>query len=83
MESGKIKKITMEGLKPVIISVKIIRSDAIELREAKNPFVVENRPIRASAKIGKLMSGDKKTLSTVFRHENTGPSPLNILLKKS
>jgi hypothetical protein len=37
--------------------------EAIELRDAKNPLVVENSPISAKAKIGKLISGAKNTLS--------------------
>ena len=83
MESGRIKKITTEGLKPVIIKVNTIRSDAIELRDAKKPFVVENSPIKAIAKTGKLMSGDGNTLSLVPRQEKTGDKPLTIFPKKS
>ena len=47
----------------------------MELREAKKPLVVEKRPIKAIAKVGKLMSGDKKMLSTLVRHEKTGARP--------
>ena len=36
---------------------KISSKVAIELREAKKPRVVDNKPISASAKVGKLTSG--------------------------
>ena len=57
------------------------RIEAIELREAKKPLVVENSPINASAKVGKLINGDKNTLSRLLCHENTGANPAAILLK--
>ena len=79
---GNIKNTTAFGLKPVIITVNIKSNDAIELREAKKPFVVENNPISASASIGKLMSGAKNTLSVCPRHKNTGVNPDQILGKK-
>ncbi len=41
------------------------KSDAIEFLEAKNPFVVEKRPIKAKARTGRLINGDKNTLSTL------------------
>ena len=70
------------GLKPVIIKVKTKSSEAIELREAKKPFVVENKPIKAKAKIGKLINGVKNTLSSEPLHKNTGAKPLPIFPKK-
>ena len=82
IENGKIKKITAAGLKPVIIKQKINKIVAMELREAKKPLVVENSPMSAKANKGKLASGERKTLSTVLCHENTGAKPAAILLKK-
>ena len=70
------------GLKPAIIRQNTIKIDAIELRDAKKPLVVEKSPIRANAKVGRLISGDKNTLSRLLCHENTGASPRAILLKK-
>ena len=61
---------------------KTIKIEAIELREAKKPLVVENRPISANAKVGKLISGDKNTLSTLECHDKSGAKPVKILLKK-
>ena len=46
-------------------SVKTRSNEAIELREAKKPLVVEKRPISAIAKAGRLIKGDKKTFSPV------------------
>ena len=82
IENGRIKKITASGLKPVMTRQKIIKMEAIEFLEAKKPFVVENRPIKAIANTGKLINGDKKTFSRVLCHENTGAKPVIILLKK-
>ncbi len=81
IEKGKMKKTTASGLKPVIRRQKIIRIEAIELREAKNPRVVEKRPIRARAKVGRLTSGDRNTPSRLLCHEKTGANPLAILGK--
>lgn len=81
--NGKMKKITALGLKPVIMMVKIIRSVAMELREAKKPLVVEKMPIRAMANVGRLISGDKNTLSRLARHEKTGAMPFVRFLTKS
>ena len=83
IEKGRIKKTTASGLKPVIIKQKISKIVAMEFREAKNPLVVEKSPIKANAKMGRLISGDKNTLSTVLCHEKTGARPEAILLKKS
>ena len=76
IESGNIKNITASGRKLVTTRVNTSKSDAIELRDAKNPLVVENRPMRAIAKVGKLISGDKKMLSTLVRHESNGRRPV-------
>ena len=57
------KKITADGLNPVIIMQNNSSIEAMEFLDAKNPFVVENNPINAIAKVGKLASGDKKTFS--------------------
>ena len=81
MANGKIRKITALGLNPVIINVKTRSKVAMELREAKKPLVVENRPINASASIGKLTSGAKKTLSSEPLHKNTGAKPVLIFGK--
>ena len=62
---------------------KIIKSVAIEFLEAKKPFVVENSPISAKAKIGKLISGVKKIFSSEPFHKNNGARPSPILPKKS
>ena len=66
----------------MIIRQNNMRTEAMELREAKNPLVVENNPIRAKAKVGRLMSGDKNTFSKLFFHENKGAKPAPILPKK-
>ena len=57
IDKGKMMKIAASGLKPVIIMQKTIKIEAMELREAKKPLVVENRPISAKAKLGRLISG--------------------------
>ena len=83
IENGRMKKTIALGLKPVIKRQKTIKIEAMELREAKKPLVVENKPIRANAKIGKLTNGDKNTLSKLPVQENNGAKPAKILLKKS
>lgn len=70
------------GLNPAIIKENKIRIVAMEFLEAKNPLVVEKRPIKTKANTGRLINGDKNTLSTVERHENTGPSEVAIFEKK-
>ena len=81
MEKGKIINTTAVGLKPVIIRQNINKIEAIELREAKNPFVVENSPTNARVSTGILISGARKTLSSLLCHEKTGDNPEKILLK--
>ena len=83
IETGKIRNTTASGLNPVIIIPNIISTEAIELRDAKKPLVVENSPISAKAKIGKLISGDKNTLSILLYQENSGANPDAILPKNS
>ena len=82
IENGKIKNMIALGLNPVINRQNTSKIEAIELREAKKPLVVEKRPIKASAKVGKLINGDKNTLSKLPDHENSGAKPVRILLKK-
>ena len=82
IESGMIIKTIELGLNPVITTVKTRRSVAIELREAKKPLVVEKRPINAIAKVGKLMSGARKILSTLVRHASSGFRPVLRLFQK-
>ena len=82
MEIGKMKNTTAFGLNPVIIIQNTIKIEAIELREAKNPLVVENSPIKAKANVGKLISGDKNVPSTLLCQENTGVNPAAIFPKK-
>ena len=60
----------------------MIRSVAMEFLEAKNPLVVEKSPMRIKAKVGKLISGDKKTLSTVVLQEKTGLKAVAMFGKK-
>ena len=81
MASGRMIRTTALGLKPVIMRVKTMRTDAMELREAKKPFVVENKPMRARAKIGREIRGERKTLSIVLCQEKTGARPVPILLQ--
>ena len=69
IENGRIKKTILSGLKPVINRQKIISSVAIELREAKNPFVVENKPIKDKAKVAILRSGDSNAPSVLLCQE--------------
>jgi hypothetical protein len=69
-------------LNPVIISPKTIKSEAIEFRDAKKPFVVEKSPIKAKANVGKLIKGDKNTPSSEVFQENTGESPERMFWKK-
>ena len=61
------------GLNPEMIRQNTIKSDAMEFLEAKKPFVVENSPIKTSAKTGRLIRGERNTLSTVVRQEKAGP----------
>lgn len=82
IEQGRIKKIIASELNPVMIKQNTNNNEAIEFLEAKNPFVVENNPISASAKTGRLNNGDRKTLSILWCQENTKESALAILLKK-
>lgn len=82
IENGKIKNTIASELKPVIIKQKTINIEAIELRDAKKPLVVENNPINPNAKTGRLINGERKTLSGVVCHENIKTKPLMILLKK-
>lgn len=82
IENGSIKNTIASGLKPVIIIQKTNRMEAMELRDAKKPLVVDNRPIITSAKFGKLISGERKTFSVVLCHENNGARPIEILPKK-
>ena len=67
------------GLKPVRMIVNIISKVAMEFREAKKFLVVEKRPIRTKAKVGRLMSGDKKTLSGPLFQAKIVVKPLAIL----
>ena len=83
MERGRIINTIAWGLKPVIIKVNINKMVAMELREAKKPLVVEKRPTRDRANMGKLIKGERNTLSTVLCQEKTGAIPVAILLKKS
>ena len=80
--NGKMQKTTASGLNPVITKQNNSKIEAMELREAKNPFVVENNPINAKAKVGKLINGERNTPSTLEYQENTGVSPEVILEKK-
>ena len=74
---------SLEEIKDIKLprNVKIRSKVAIELRDAKKPLVVENKPISASANIGKLMSGARNTLSSEPLHKKTGASPLPIFGK--
>jgi hypothetical protein len=81
MANGKIKNTTSSELKPVIINPNTINNEAIKLRDAKKPFVVEKRPISASAKIGRPIKGARNTLSRLRCHENIGARPAAILPK--
>ena len=83
MDRGMIMKTIELGLNPVITTVKTKSSVAIELREAKNPLVVENKPIKASAKTGKLTSGDRIGPSGLVLQEKIGLMPVRMLLKNS
>ena len=78
--SGNMKNTIASGLKPVMTNVKTRSSIAIELREAKKPFVVENNPIKARASVGNPINGAKNTLSTEPFQRNTGDNPLLILI---
>ena len=82
IEKGSNENTTASGLNPVIIKQNTIKIEAIELREAKKPLVVENNPINAKAKIGRLINGERNTLSGVLCHENAGAIPSKILAKK-
>ena len=82
IENGRIRKIIELELNPVMTMQKTIRIVAIELREAKKPLVVENRPMSESAKIGRLIRGERNTLSRLFCQEKTGAKPLMMLFQK-
>ena len=63
IESGSMKNMIALELKPVIIIQNRINSEAMEFRDAKNPFVVEKSPVKASTKVGRDTSGDKNMFS--------------------
>ena len=81
--NGKTKNITASGLKPVMITVNTSNKEAIELRDAKKPLVVENRPISAKASCGKLINGAKNTLFVPSNQARTGEKPAPMFGKKS
>ena len=61
MANGKIIRTAQSGLNPEIIAVKIRKIEAIELREAKKPLVVEMRPVIASVREAIPIIGARKT----------------------
>ena len=79
---GKNMKIIALELNPEIITPNTIKSDAIEFLEAKKPLVVENNPISAKAKIGRLISGERNRFSMLLCHENMEERPPEIFPKK-
>ena len=64
MANGRIKRIAASGRRPASTIEKIIKQEAMALREAKNPLVVDNKPTKARAKEPRPMSGERKVLST-------------------
>ena len=70
------------GLNPVIIIVKTMKTDAIEFLDAKNPFVVENRPVNARAIEARPTIGDRKIDSTLPLQEKNGKNPSRIFARK-
>ena len=63
-------------LKPVMMTVKMRRSVAMELRDAKKPLVVEKMPISAMAKVGRPINGARIALLALPRHEMIGAAPV-------
>ena len=80
--NGKMKKMIESLLKPVIITVKMRSSVAMELREAKKPLVEEKIPMRAIAKVGRPMSGARIGLFGFPRHDTIGVTPATRLFQK-
>lgn len=62
--NGRISKIAASGRRPARTMEKMIKQEAMALREAKNPLVVESKPTKARAKEPRPMSGEGKVLST-------------------
>lgn len=68
------------GLSPARKMVKTMSQVAIELREAKKPFVVERRPMTARAMEARPTKGERKALSSVVLHAKNGRKAVWILL---
>ena len=82
MASGRRIRIADSGFKPERIIVKMIKQVAIELREAKKPLVVDNRPITARATEAKPTNGERKVLSSVVFQEKKGKKAIWRLVRK-
>ena len=70
------------GFRPVIIIVKMIKSEEMEFREAKKPLAVEIRPAIARAILARPTIGLSKVPSIPPVHEKIGENPEAILWKK-
>lgn len=70
------------GLIPERKIVKMIRQLAMELREAKNPLVVEKSPMMASATDANPTKGDKNGLSSAVFQVKNGKKAVLRLSKK-
>lgn len=81
MAKGKIISTAQSGRKPVIITVKTIKIEAIEFLEAKKPCVVEIRPVIARAREARPIIGDKKMDPTLPPQEKNGKNPFLMFSK--
>ena len=80
--NGKIMRTAELGLKPEIMAVKIMKIEAIELREAKKPLVVEIRPVIARISEAIPIIGARNMESILPLQEKNTRKAFLMLLKK-
>ena len=80
--NGKIIRTAESGLKPEMTAVKIMKIEAIELREAKKPLVVEIRPVMAKMSEAMPIMGARKTESMLPLQEKNTRKAFLMLSKK-
>ena len=82
MARGKIISMADSGLSPESTIENTMKQEAMALREAKKPLVVEIRPTIARLKTPSPIKGDKKTLSTLpFQVKNGAKAELMLPIK--
>ena len=83
MANGKMMRTAESGLKPEIMAVKIMKIEAIELREAKKPLVVEIRPVIAKINEAIPIIGARNTESMLPLQEKNTRKAFLTLSKKA